>query len=180
MSFFKVFYTKVGGQPFEFVFSSTVMCLQPPDKFWKKAKEPYLVGVIRNKHGDKTGEAWAEKDVWVPDDEKNETGAKPKNWLYISQDIWHYLNNSKYKDEVQWLLPETRMVERMEDEKKRLEKEMEYELESKRKLLSAQYEKEISQHERKLAELQAHHQTVEESVKRSLKAESKVELKAGT
>lgn len=176
MSHFKIFYTKDAGEPFEFVYSSTVYVIQPPDKFWKRVKQPYVVGKKRNSHGDVIGEVVAERDVWAPDEDKNATGAKPKNWLYISHDIWQFLNNSKHRDEVHWLLPETHMAERMEDEKKRLEQEMHQELESKRRLLSSQLEKARAEHETELAKIKAQYANVEENVKRSLKVE-KAELK---
>lgn len=130
---FKVYYTQEGGKPFEMVFSGTTHTIQPPDKFWKKVKVDYKIGDIRNRYGVIVKELWARdrhayREEWVPDDEMNASGQRPRNWLYMSEDMWAVATTQKYLEFRPYLDRDIDMEARREDELAKHRKEIEEEI----------------------------------------------------
>lgn len=132
----RVFYNPPKGTPpLEFE-SGGLKFFMPPDQYWKRVPEEYVVGQVWNDllqqplidpKTRKPKEIRQVKKVWVPDEEKNELMTaghigKPKNYLDLTESDYRHIYNST-SELKQYLVTETqleaehnRSMDRLKDE----------------------------------------------------------------
>lgn len=125
----KVYYDPPSGTaPLSFIYAGKVHKLFPPDKYWKRSKEEYLVGKVpkgATRVDAPESERWkaftADKDIWIPDDDKNDKLSrglvpKPRNYAFLSDGALRELKRSKYRELGQWVKTEREITKNEENE----------------------------------------------------------------
>lgn len=163
---FRVFYTDENpdAPPFCFSFSGTTFVIQPPNKFWKMIDTSVKVGTKLNKLNQPIKDEYRTIQVWVPDEAKNASGVKPRNWEWMTEDMWKFCQQAKFLDFHPYL-ERTQDIERSyEDEKAALRKQHQEEIERERKLLQFELEKERSKNAERLAKARGENKETENRV----------------
>lgn len=113
----RIFYTPPpGSEPFMFE-KVGLHVIQPPDAYWKRIKEPYVIGVVMHPtmpgvvKKDAKGndvQIMGARDKWVLDEKKNSQMKKgvigtPKNYLDVNDDVLAYLGRAQFNDSKPYL-----------------------------------------------------------------------------
>ena len=98
-----------GSKPLEFHHNGGPIAIQPPDQFWKREEEEYVVGVKLDHQGQVRYEHKRTRTIWVPDVEKNaaavKSGLKPDNTAWLTKGKFRSAMAGKYQPLNKYLRP---------------------------------------------------------------------------
>lgn len=171
----RVYYKYEGGKPFRFTYSGCEYVIQPPDKFWKSAKERYKAGSRYNPISGMPipgGDVFREKTVWIPDEERNKTGLKPRNWLDMTDKMWNYAKQ-RAGELREYLETDNQIHHRFEDEVAAKREHYDQEIELERRNMEQELARIREDHERRVLEMNAQYAATEENVKETMTRSAK-------